>query len=183
MNPILSVECHEPKGVVTRHVYPMKLTRENLAVFWERARKYPTLFTQEIKDDFNKFLNVFVGEENGVLTARGLLWVIDDFVGVFYATDIQPGSDAVVHFTFFDGRIHGRDILAKRMLSYVFHYYGFRRLTAHVPMFVVPATLHFVERIGFKKEGRKRKSSYYNGEWFDTIHFGILADEATEHGS
>lgn len=178
MNPILSVECVEAKSTVTRNVYPMKLTRDNLLLFWEKARKYSTLFSQEIKDDFNKFLDVFIGqEEDGSIVSRGLLWVIDDFVGVFYVTDIRPEEDALVHFTFFDGRIRGRDELAKRMLKYVFHHYQFRRLSAKAPLFVVPATLHFIERIGFKKEGRKRKSSYYNGEWFDTIHFGILREE------
>jgi RimJ/RimL family protein N-acetyltransferase len=182
MNPILSVECDEVKSVVTRNVYPMKLTRENLLKFWEKARKYPTLFTKEIKGDFDKFLDVFIGEEDGVIVSRGLLWVVDDFVGVFYATDIKPEQDALVHFTFFDGRVKGRAPLAQAMLRYVFYHYQFRRLTAHVPLFVVPAAVNFVQQVGFKKEGRKRKSSYYNGEWYDTIHFGILREEV-ENGS
>jgi RimJ/RimL family protein N-acetyltransferase len=181
MQPILSVVCEEPKGSVQRAIYPMQLDQTNLLMFWEKSKKYPTIFGKEACQDFKEFLSLFVGEDKNGLVSKGLLWRIDGpnepMVGVFYMTDIQPGNDALVHFTFFDGRIKGRDVLAKQMLKYVVSKYGFHRLTAQCPMFVVPAALHFIERIGFKKEGRKRKSSFFNGEWFDTIHFGILAEE------
>ena len=33
------------------------------------------------------------------------------------------------------------------------------------------------ENVGFKREGRKRKQCFYNGEYKDTIFMGILSDE------
>ena len=177
--PILCVTCDEKQGPVKRCVYPFQLSRDNLLLFWERARVYPTLFTEEIKNDFQRFLSIFLAQEGDRVNAKGLMWKVDNFTGVFYLTDIYPERDAVCHFTFFDGRIHGRDALAKAMLSYVFNKYKFRRLSAEVPMFVVPAAISFVQRVGFKREGRKRNSTPFNGEWYDTLQFGILSHEVT----
>lgn len=178
--PILSVRLQERDLDVVRSVYPMQLDRESLRIFWEKSGKYHTLFNKELKADFNRFLSIFVSETpDGGLEGKGLLWRIDDFVGVFYLTDIDPEGDALCHFTFFDGRIHGRDVLAKALLKYAFDKYRFRRLSVQLPMYVVPAALHFVERIGFKREGRKRKSTLFNGEWFDTMQYGILSSEVT----
>lgn len=182
MKPILSVECDEPKGKVWRNVYPMALDEHNLRLFWEKARHYKTLFTREIKDDFKAFLDIFVAQDlAGNLVGKGLLWRVDgptdDMVGVFYLTNIEPEDDALAHFTFFDGRIRGRDDLTKQMIQYVFAKYHFRRLTTHAPAYVIPGTIHFIERLGFKREGKKRAAAFYNGEWFDMNLYGILADE------
>lgn len=176
-SPILTVSCKEKHGVFERSIYPIQLTKENLATFWEKARVYPNLFSEELKDDFTTFLSIFLEQDGDNIDARGLLWRIDNFVGVFYLTDIYPERDALCHFTFFDGRIHGRVDLARAMLSYVFNKYKFRRLSASVPMFVVPATVEFVQRVGFLLEGRKRNSTPYKGEWYDTKQFGILSHE------
>lgn len=182
MNPVISVECDEPQGKVVRSVYPMVLDRENLLQFWEKSKKYPTLFATEIKNDFSKFVNLFVADTKEGLRAKGLLWRVDDFVGVFYMTDIEPEVDAMVHFTFFDGRIRGRDKLAREMLKWAFNKYKFQRLSVKVPLYVVPAAIHFVERIGFKKEGRIRRSALFNNNWFDTVHYGILEEELHTNG-
>lgn len=175
--PILCVKCPEKQGEVNRCVYPFSLTRENLGVFWERARVYPTLFSEELKNDFQKFLSIFLAQDGDKVEAKGLMWRVDNFTGVFYLTNIEPGRDATCHFTFFDGSIRGRDELAKTMLSYVFYKYRFRRLSAEVPLFVVPAAISFIQRVGFRKEGRKRNSTPFGREWYDTLQFGILSHE------
>lgn len=179
-SPILRVKCEEKQGVVERSIYPIALTRENLGTFWEKARVYPNLFSEELKDDFQTFLGIFLEQNGDSITARGLLWRIDNFVGVFYLTDIYPERDAICHFTFFDGRIHGRVKLAQAMLSYVFNKYKFRRLSAQVPMFVASSTLEFIQRVGFTLEGRKRSSTPYKGQWYDTKLFGILSHHEVE---
>jgi RimJ/RimL family protein N-acetyltransferase len=177
-NPVVSAFCAEPKLTVQRHVYKMALTPDALRTFWDKARKFPTLFTEEIKDDFKLFLGVFLTQhQDGTIEGKGLLWRIDDYTGIFYLTDIDAGSDAEVHVTFFDGRIRGRDALAIEMIRYVMKKYEFRRLTAKVPMYAVPAAHSFIRRIGFKVEGRKRQSCFFKNQWYDTVLYGILADE------
>ena len=63
------------------------------------------------------------------------------------------------------------------MLKYVFNRYEFNRLSVEIPMFVTEHTFKFVERIGFRVEGRKRKAASYSGELFDVKIFGLLRSD------
>lgn len=176
---ILSARCSEPEGSIVRSVRSMTLTPSNLHKFWEHSRQFKTLFTKEVNDDFLKFLELFiVSDKEGLpIDCNGLFWVVDDFVGVLYMTDIKPGYDALVHYTFFDRRQRGRQPLIRKMLKYVFEHYGFRRLTVEIPKYAVDSTNAFVRSLNFKEEGRKRKAAYYENQWFDVMIYGILREE------
>lgn len=188
---LVSAICNEPHGDVEHHVTQMPLTLGNLYSFWEKARKYPTLFGIKVSEDFGQFCSIFISKDSSdIYTANGLVWVIDDLLGVFYMTDIYAPDDAMVHFTFLDGRIRGRVPLVKAMLHHVFERYQFRRLSAMIPMYAVTkgyktekidptatGVFKFVEDCGFKKEGRKRKCAPYKDDYFDAIMYGILREE------
>lgn len=178
--PIMTVICHEKHGDVERTVRPMILTMENLRRFWEEARQYKSLFTEEINGDFGAFLNVFLitSPDSKSIIPRGLFWVIDDFVGVFYITDIVLGHDAQVHYSFFDRKHRGRQELAKALLKWAFDKYKFRRLSTTIPTYATKAANGFAESLGFVREGKKRRAARYQGRWFDVILYGILAEEA-----
>jgi len=174
---LLSVVCDEPEGKIKRNVYVMELTPENIRKFWEKARKYKWLFNEQLRGDFNKFLGCFVEQDSaGNITARGLNWVVDDFVGVLNLTNITD-SEATAHISFLDGRIRGRKDLAIEMLKYAFVTYGFHRINTATPLFDKLATINFIKSLNFVPEGRKRKCVFYNGEWWDELHFGILKEE------
>ena len=171
--------CEEPGGIVTHRVWQMSLSLENLRRFWNEARKHRTLFGEEIVDDFSKFINRLVVDGPEGIVSTGLFWVIDDFVGVLYLTEIDPGVDALAHYTFFNGRHRGRTQMTKDLLRYVFDKYGFVRLTVHLPLYASPVAFKFVESLGFQHEGRKRKATLYKGCWFDVNIFGLLREEAS----
>jgi RimJ/RimL family protein N-acetyltransferase len=177
---IVQRECRESiyeSGVVLRNVYPLVLTQENLALFWDKAKHYPVLFCDEIRGDFQKFLETFLTQDaNGNVHPRGLLWVIDDFIGVFYMTDIKQ-TEATVHFSFFDAKLQGRGPLIKDMLRYAFARYGFRRMNVEIPLYANDKIGNFIEMIGFKEEGRKRKAILFDNELFDVKLYGILKEE------
>lgn len=176
---VLSVECWERDEAVTRNVRFMPLRPEYLKRFWEESKKFRALFTEEINNDFKRFLDLFIdgGPDGMTPTPKGLFWVVDDFVGMFYMTNIVPGIDAHVHYTFFDRKQAGRDRLVKAMLRYCFQRYDFHRFTVELPFFAYRGTFPFVESVGFKKEGRKRKAANFNGEWFDVNIYGILKED------
>lgn len=178
-DPVVSVMCDEPDGVIKREVRPMVFTPANLRIFWEKARVHRTLLKTEIRDDYKQFVSVLVRQHpTGVIEANGLFWVVDDFVGIFALTDIRPELDAVAHYSFFDGRHRGRINLVKEMLRYWFDAYKFNRITAEIPLYATEQTHNFVHKsLGFHKEGRKRKSILFDGEYFDTNIYGILKDE------
>ena len=179
VEPVVRVECAEPGGSVIREVRKMNLTPENMRTFWEQARKFKTIFNSEIRDDFQKFVKVLVTQNSDEsITPNGLFWVIDDFVGVFYLTNIIPENDAQAHYTFFDGRHRGRIDLVKEMLRYAFEKYGFRRLSVEIPRYKSEKTRNFVEKsLGFRCEGKIRKSAFFDNDWYDSNIYGILREE------
>jgi RimJ/RimL family protein N-acetyltransferase len=107
----------------------------------------------------------------------GLFWVIDNFIGMLYLTDIKPGLDAKVHYCFFDRRHIGREKLIREMLKFVFKEFQFERVTAEIPLYATRKTFMFAEQVGFKKEGRLRKAARYDGEVFDKNIYGITKGE------
>lgn len=175
--PLFAVECNEPEGLVTREVFFMPLSPQNLKTFWEKARQFRTLFGADINQDFKKFMELFVSQDGDQLRAHGLFWRIDDFVGVFDLTHITE-IDALCHYTFFDRRHKGREELTRQLIRYVFREFGFRRLSVEIPKYASPHTFGFTTALGFKKEGIKRKSAPYKDDWFDVVCFGLLREEA-----
>lgn len=176
--PILSAKCHEKRGDVIRSVYPIALTIDNLKVMWEKFSQFRTILGYEVKDDFWFFVSLFVElNENEVAKARGLYWSVDDFVGMFYLTNIDGCDDALVHYTFFDRVFSGRQDLIVQMLHHVFSKYGFHRLSIEIPAFATPYTKIAAQRLGFIAEGTKRYSRHFDGKMFHVNHYGILKTE------
>jgi RimJ/RimL family protein N-acetyltransferase len=64
------------------------------------------------------------------------------------------------------------------MMRHVFKEFPtFQRLNVTIPCYVSEKVFKFVDRVGFKAEGRKRKTSLWKGKWFDSIMYGILREE------
>jgi RimJ/RimL family protein N-acetyltransferase len=179
IEPIVTALCKERKGEVIRSVRPMPYDIENFKQFWEKARQFKNIFSKEINDNFGSFVNLFIQYDprTGVLNSDSLLWVIDDFVGMYYITNMYGTDDALVHYTFFDRKHHGRYDLTIKMLHYVFDTYKFHRLSVEVPLYASDYNFLFIESLGFKPEGRKRKYTKWNGDWFDVKMFGIFKEE------
>lgn len=178
-NPVLfTSKCDEPKGIIERSVRLLEFTVPNLYRFWNEARRYPVLFGQKVSDDFGKFCEIFMYyNAKGEIEGRGLVWVVDDFTGVFFMTDIYEPDDATVHFSFFDGRIRGRVPIVRDIIKHVFTTYSFNRLSALVPAYIIPATFKMIEDAGFHLEGRKRRCCPYKDDIFDGYMYGILQEE------
>lgn len=192
--PVFEVTLDEPEGRVTRKVFPIVFTLPNLQKFYDKAKRFPTLYGKEIIDSPEEFIKLFLvpnGEDS--FTLNGLFWGIcdnenlDNLVGVFYMTDIMP-SEALVHYTFFDRRHKGREKLVKEMLKYVFNTYKFQRLAVEIPLYTISKhknqnTIRFIVNCGFFYEGKKRKAAHYRGDWYDINMYGILRTEALRDGS
>lgn len=187
MQPIFDIKLNEPEGEVIRNVYPFEMTIDNLKRFYDNAKQFPALYGKEIMDNAQEFVDLFISyESDGNITMPGLLWVIDDFTGMFYLNNILQDTqglvDANVHYTFFDRRHKGRIPLVRKMLKYVFEKYHFQRLSVEIPLYTVSkqknlATIKFVSECGFFYEGKKRKASYYKENWYDVNLYGILHSE------
>lgn len=173
---ILAVECSEPNGAFIRYVRPIQLSVEKLDQLYKRLSKFDTLFNDYIGNSFEGFLRVFLYQTfSGEIRPTGLIWEVDD-VGIFLLTDITPGVEAKVHFTFWDGRLRGREFLTREMCAYVMKEYQLHKLIAEIPLYSRPAN-SFAERVGLKWEGRLREAIRYKGKWFDMNIYGLLEHE------
>lgn len=177
---ILTVTCREHKGVHERSVYPLIFTGESLKRFWEESNKFPVLFGHN-NVTLEEFQERFFTANEGQVWPRGLHWIIDDWVGMFYLTDIYE-TEADAHFTFFDKKLEGREELTRKIIEHVFkEFFTFQRLNVSIPCYVNSKVFKFVRDVGFRAEGRKRNCALYKGKWFDSIQFGLLRGELNGH--
>ena len=172
----MKVICKEPEGEVERTIWPFTFTRENTLKLYENASKFPVLFGRPLEglEDFTKF---FITQNlSGDAEPQGLIWIVDDFKGMFYLNSMTD-IEADVHYSFFDRRHKGREPLVRAMLHKVFEEFKFVRLNAYGPAQAGMGVRLFVERCGFRIEGRKRQASWWKSRWFDVYLYGILREE------
>ena len=65
-----------------------------------------------------------------------------------------------------------------QLLDLAFYTYGLHRAWVDVPEYNLPA-IHMCERIGFVLEGHLRGTHPKEGQWYDSMCMGLLADEYT----
>lgn len=177
-NTIFSHDCQEHGKLINRSVWLMDFSAINLKQLWEKSKEHRILFTDDLNGDFNKFCSVFMSRDiNNNLSSNGLLWVVDDFVGCLFMSGIG-NREALLHFSFFDGRL--RFDISRKMIDYIFNEYGLDRLNAEIVPFASQRVFNFIESLGFKREGRKRKAIIYKEEKFDLILYGLLREEFKE---
>lgn len=177
---VFSVPCEEPKGIVVRSVYPFVFSIETIKKLYKKAAKFPVLFGRPLEGpaDFERHFITY--DSAGIPSPTGLIWIVDDYIGMFYLTDIYE-SEATAHFSFFDKRIHGRKPLVQAMLRHVFELVpSLNRLNVEIPLYAGEKVIPFVRLCGFSVEGRKRKAAYYRGQWFDKLSLGILRSEVMD---
>jgi RimJ/RimL family protein N-acetyltransferase len=181
MQEIFSVKCDEPgTSGVERKMYLMDFNKLNLYKLWVKARQFPVLFGHKVSNDFFEFCSIFLIQLPDGLYNQGMIWVVDDFVGAFYLTDANHPYDALVHYSFFDRRHKGRVELTRKMLAHVFTEYNYNRLSAQVPGYATKSAYDFVEKVGFRFEGTKRKAAGWNGNIVDVRCYGVLPYDLAE---
>lgn len=65
------------------------------------------------------------------------------------------------------------------LLDYGFHYLNLNNIMLNVFSFNERAIACY-KKVGFKEFGRRRKSYFLNGKYYDSVHMDILAEEFTE---
>lgn len=173
--------CEEPEGKVIREVSPIIFTPESIKCFYDKASKFPVLFGKELKNMEDFTARFFWYDSQGLPHLYGPIWKIDDFIGVFYLTDLYK-TEATAHFAFFDRRFRGRRELVLRMIQETFKASEFIRLNVEIPKYAGNAVTTFVESLGFQREGRKRRCAFFDNQWFDSNTYGILRSEVLPDG-
>jgi len=176
---IFECSCKEHGIFINRTVWLMDYSVDNLRKLWEKSSEHRILFSDDVNGNFQKFCSIFLSQDpnTGNLFSNGLVWVVDDFVGILFMSQIH-GDEALLHFSFFDGRL--RYDISRRMIDYIFSEYKFNRLNAEIVPFASKRVFSFIESLGFRREGKKRKALSYKDERFDLLLYGLLREEFYE---
>ncbi|HKL28669.1 MAG TPA: GNAT family protein [Natrialbaceae archaeon] len=78
----------------------------------------------------------------------------------------------------FHGQGYGSDA-AETMVEYAFEDLNLRRVSARCGSFN-EGSAALLESLGFEQEGRLREASWYRGEYYDTLWYGLLRREWRE---
>jgi RimJ/RimL family protein N-acetyltransferase len=69
---------------------------------------------------------------------------------------------------------------AHAMVDFGFSHFGVHRIWSWCVADNL-GSAHVLEKLGMKLEGRLREKEFYKGRWWDTLMYGILADEWETH--
>lgn len=154
-------------------------TLEKLRWIYEKMRRERTLYSDLTWGDSQNF--------GKLLDAPGSYWMElvqgEEVLGLVYLMGLGTGPDLETHIVLFrrltieDGDEYAELVACLRALSlWVFGKFLNKRLTAVIPN-IYFRTKNLVGRIGFKGEGRKRKSLLLGGRWVDEVIYGLLRED------
>ena len=152
-------------------VKPLTLSQNKAWALWREIEKHPMLF-----NDFTRGRpEIFFG----YLTLPESYWLeiwtgdaLSGIVGIFGFTM----TDAEAHIMALDRRPHEKLPAYKAVLRHVFETFPLERLSVQVPAFYF-ATARLAAKLGFVKEGTKRRCVLVGGKRIDVDLFGILREE------
>lgn len=145
------------------------LTEEKIKYLWEQMQRFPIVFDDFSKGNYENFLSKFFVPSNVFID-------IGPNLGLAAGFATKPGLDSVLHLVMFDRRLRGREETFKEIMGYFFDKLKLRRMTAMIADDAIFAK-RLVMRLGFKEEGCMRKSILRDGEFKDTYVYGILREE------
>lgn len=126
-----------------------------------------------LKDSRTVMFAITELESDRLLGASGLCYI--DWVNKNADFSIYIGADEL----YIDERFAPDAALT--MARYAFDELGFHRLWSEIYAFDTPK-MKFFERLGFTLDGRHRETHWAEGNWHDSLFFGLLADEfKTKH--
>jgi hypothetical protein len=156
----------------------LELTPAKIKFLWDKLSNISGLWDDYTKGDFNKFLRV--------LEQPNSVWYeMEDGNGILYLTNIIPGLSASAHFVYWDRKLRVREEFTKDCLRFAVSVLNLEKINVYLPDYA-KAAIHFAQKLGFKREGRIRAWSYFDGRLFDEFIFGITREEVFDvrvHGT
>lgn len=154
-------------------VEPVYWDEARLKGMWMLLQRFPTLFSDLTRGDFDNFVASVTAEGTLMLEVR------EGHVPVGYikVQDLQQEIDCNAHVVFFDRKPAEKAQLCKLVTKWLFDNFPLRRITAEVPD-IYTHTIRLAEKIGFRREGMRRKAVCIGGQWRNVMLFGLLREES-----
>lgn len=151
----------------------LEFTPEKLDWLWNEMNRYRTLFSDLTRGDQTNFYNVVALPDSLWLEVKEE----SQTVGVIYWTEMFQLIDCNIHIMFFDRKLEEKIELCEEIGRWFFKEYPqFGRVSALLPD-IYYATIRLARHVGFKFEGKKRKSQLIGGKYVNEIMLGLLYEE------
>lgn len=159
-------------GDTTEHLTPQKIQE-----LWIEFSKHDTLFSDYTRGKVEPYLDVLF--HPGAVIAEIYNLSKGTPHGVLMMTRVIPGFDALAHFTVWDSKVRGKEMLFLQMMRYWMREFNLHRLSAEIPGHMT-GVIRFARRLGFVEEGIRREGNLHKGAWMDMTMFGILQSEVDQ---
>ena len=150
------------------------LSPKKISSLWNEFKSHDVLFTDYTAGKLEPFLHSLINPRS--------VWVEifdieeDKAIGIMMATSILPNFDAEGHFTIWNGRASGKELVVLKSIKWIFDRYNLHRMTAPVPGYQ-KGVIRFIKRLGFEHEGEKRESVLMGDRWIGLVQFGMTRSE------
>jgi len=148
------------------------LTKERMLYLWRQSIKHKALFWHD-------------GMRTEETFTAGLLnpcWVFFEvyksgyLCGFVYFTDVCSFDNVQVHAVFFDRMMTDKVIVSKLLIHWMFDRYPIERIEAAIAD-TFYATHRFVQNLGFKYEGTRRRGTMLKGAWVDQKVYSVIRED------
>ena len=154
-------------------IYQMVLTnREKLLHLWRMAIKHRSLFWHDGMKDEESFMSAlfnpcwvfFEVYKNGYLS------------GFVYFSEVCSFDHVQLHAVFFDRALTDKLIVGKLLIHWMFDRYPIERIEAAIAE-NFHATHRFVQNLGMKYEGTRRRGTILRGSWVNQKVYSVIRED------
>lgn len=148
------------------------MSRAWLEELWAEVQKHKAMFWEPLHGELENFVDILF--QPGWLFFE--VYKFGRLVGFFYFTNISKLTDIQMHGIAFDRQLTDKVPLIQKILGWLFENFAVERVEVAI---VAPfkATMRFVERIGFVREGVRRKAVIYHSRWMDQVIYSVTREE------
>lgn len=150
------------------------LTPQKIQELWIEFSKHDSLFTDYTQGKVEPFLDVLF--DSRAIIAEIYNVTNEAPYGSLMMNRVIPGFDALTHFTVWDSKASGKELLFLMMMQLWMQEFNLHRLSAEIPGHMT-GVMRFAKRLGFLEEGVRREGNLNKGAWMDMTMFGILRSE------
>lgn len=166
---IYSVRLLQRFGKIEPYLTPQKIQE-----LWIEFSKHDSLFTDYTQGKVEPFLDVLF--DSRAIIAEVYNVTDETPYGSLMLNRVILGFDAMAHFTVWDSKASGKELLFLLMMKEWMTEFNLHRLSAEIPGHMT-GVMRFAKRLGFVEEGIRREGNLSKGAWMDMTMFGILRSE------
>ncbi len=153
-------------------IYPMVINKDKLLYLWRQSIKHKALFWHPALTEYERFVEA--------MTSPG--WVFfevyknDYLCGFVYFTGVDHLEHIQMHAIFFDRKLTDKLEVGKQLIQFMFDQYPLERIEAAIAD-KFHATHRFVQKLGFRYEGSRRRGVLLAGKFVDQRIFSVIRED------